>query len=75
MLFDRYRKQSIKAMTRGRRSKNVAQIVGRVRRDVPLQVFPALEEKKVDLARFLSAERVGQPFVDTAIVASCGCSN
>ena len=75
MLFDRYRKQSIKATTRGRRSKNVAQIVRRVRRDVPLQVFPALEEKKAELAQFLSAERVAQPVVDNAIVASCGCSN
>lgn len=75
VLFDRYRKQAIKATTRGRRSKNVARIVGRVRRDVPLQVFPALEEKKADLARFLSVERVAQPVVDTAIVASCGCLN
>ena len=30
VVFDRYRKQSIKATKRGRRSKNVAQIVGRV---------------------------------------------
>ena len=75
MLFDRYRKQAIKATTRDRRSKNVARIVGRVRRDVPLQVFPALEEKKADLARFLSVERVAQPVVDTAIVASSGCLN
>ena len=46
MLFDRYRRQSIKATTRGRRSKSMAQIVGRVRREVPLKVFPALGEKK-----------------------------
>ena len=75
MLFDLYRKQAIKATTRGRGSKNVSQIVGRVRRDVPLQVLPALEEKKADLARFLSAKRIAQPVVDTAIVASCGFSN
>ena len=46
VLFDRYRRQSIKATTRGRRSKSMAQIVGRVRREVPLKVFPALGEKK-----------------------------
>ena len=46
MLFDRYRRQSIKATTSGRRSKSIAQIVGRVRREVPLKVFLALGEKK-----------------------------
>ena len=46
VLFDRYRRQSIKATTRGRRSKSMAQIVGRVRREVPLKVFPAPGEKK-----------------------------
>ena len=46
VLFDRYRRQSIKATTSGRRSKSIAQIVGRVRREVPLKVFLALGEKK-----------------------------
>ena len=63
VLFDRHRRKSIKATTRGRRSKSMAQIVGRVRREVPLQVFPALGEKKADLARFLSAGRIAQPAV------------
>ena len=52
MLFDRYRRQSVKATTRGRRSKNMAQIVERVSRAVPLQVFPALGEKKADYHGF-----------------------
>ena len=40
MLFDQ------EATKGDRRSNSMAQIVGRVRKEVPLQVFPALGEKK-----------------------------
>ena len=55
MLFDCYQRQSIKAMTKSQRSKNIPQIVGRViaRREVPLQVFLALGDKKAHLAEGL----------------------
>ena len=68
---------TIKAMTKSRRSKNIPQIVGRViaRREVPLQVFLALGDKKAHLARSLSDERIAQAAGDTTIVVSGGCSN
>ena len=77
VLFDCYQRQSIKAMTKSRRSKNIPQIVGRViaRREVPLQVFLALGDKKAHLARSLSDERIAQAAGDTTIVVSGGCSN
>ena len=77
VLFDCYQRQSIKAMTKSRRSKNIPQIVGRViaRREVPLQVFLALGDKKAHLARSLSDERIAQAAGDTTIVLSGGCSN
>lgn len=64
-------------MTRGRRSKNIPQIVGRViaRREVPLQVFLALGDKKADLEGSLPDERIAQAAVDTTIVVSGRCSN
>ena len=77
VLFDCYQRQSIKAMTKSRRSKNIPQIVGRViaRREVPLQVFLALGDKKAHLARSLSDERIAQAAGDTTIVVFGGCSN
>ena len=48
VLFDRYRWESIKATARSRRSKNMVQIVGRgiAGREVPLQVFLALDRRQ-----------------------------
>lgn len=80
VLFDRYRRHSIKATTRGRRSKNTARPVRRIieGRHVPLpmrwQAFLSLGNKG-DLARFLSDEIVAQAPAETTIIVSGGCSN
>ena len=81
VLFDRYRKHSIKATTRSRRSKGNARPVRRVieGREVPLpikwQAFLALGENKSDLARFLSDELVRQAPGNITMVVSGGCAD
>ena len=81
VLFDRYRKHSIKATTRSRRSKGSARPVRRVieGREVPLpikwQAFLALGENKSDLARFLSDELVRQAPGNITMVVSGGCAD
>jgi len=81
VLFDRYRKHSIEATTRRRRSKNTARPARRVieGREVPLPMrwpaFLALGDNKADLAPFLSDEPIAQAPADTTIVLSGGCLN
>ena len=81
VLFDRYRKHSIKATTRSRRSKGSARPVCRVieGREVPLpikwQAFLALGENKSDLAQFLSDELVRQAPGNITLVVSGGCAD
>ena len=70
MLFARYRRQSIKATTRGRRSKSMAQIVGRVRGS-SIESISGTRREKADLARFLSAERIVQPAVTLQSSYNC----
>lgn len=70
VLFARYRRQSIKATTRGRRSKSMAQIVGRVRGS-SIESISGTRREKGDLARFLSAERIVQPAVTLQSSYNC----
>lgn len=74
VLFDRYRKHSIKATIRLRCSKKTTHPVGR---EVPLpikwQAFLWLGENKADLARFLSRELVSHAPADITIVVSGSC--
>ena len=79
VVFDRYRKHSIKASTRTRRTKKMARPVRRIieGRNVPLpqkwQSFLALGDNKADLARFLSDELLSHAPAERTVVVAGGC--
>lgn len=67
IVFDRYRKQSLKASTRKKRGKGKTPVRREIKNDVvPLpsdwKAFLALPENKADLANFLSEEMMKYPF-------------